>query len=231
MCTIPASSMVGPAAGPMDILGGDDFEAAVRWKVNQEARTILEKVFLQEPLPSKETLNRLAFELSVTARRVQAATLSALLPHPLGAAGMVKAEGSGESSLGVGCALFAQAGGGLEMGQSAAASPSATALQLHGQLHASARDAPESSAQSPYQMLLEAVPPHRIMWASLGWLELSGYLLQGVLGNTLAMFAGDATDPRNVAQLMQTMEEQGSEAAATVVHYTKRGRPFQHVLR
>ncbi|KAJ1629644.1 hypothetical protein T492DRAFT_112454 [Pavlovales sp. CCMP2436] len=157
--------------------------------------------------------------------------LSALLPHPLGAAGMVKAEGSGESSLGVGGALFAQAGGGLEMGQSAAASPRAAALQLHGQLHTSARGAPESSAQSPYQMLLEAVPPHRIMWASLGWLELSGYLLQGVLGNTLAMFAGDATDPRNVAQLMQTMEEQGSEAAATVVHYTKRGRPFQHVLR
>jgi hypothetical protein len=66
--SIPAITMAAPAAGAMD---ADDFEAAVRWKVNQEARTILEKVFLLEPLPSKETVSRLALELSVTARRVQ----------------------------------------------------------------------------------------------------------------------------------------------------------------
>ena len=254
-----------------------DADAAARWKVNQQARTILEKVFFQEPLPSKETVSRLAFQLHVTTRRVQVwfqnrrqrytrkgvhkrwtasergvREPTTLLPLRPPASGWLESAGWGESlesplSRGGGSEPFvpqvelasaALSEGSLAMGATSpkpgfaapanAGSRSASA-GVDAHMPAAVPLAPPAPAVA--QLLLEANPPFRIMWSSVGWLELSGYALQQVLGSTLDMFQGAATDAHMVASLVRAASERPGESSAAVVHYRSTGRPFYHVLR
>mmetsp|Transcript_15734 Transcript_15734/g.42255 ORF Transcript_15734/g.42255 Transcript_15734/m.42255 type:complete len:444 (-) Transcript_15734:1567-2898(-) len=230
-----------PAATEGDMQTGGDMESSARWKVNQEARVVLEQVFVKEPLPSKETINRLASELNVTARRVQvwfqnrrqrcarkwvnkrtwsgrgARGLSPLLPHPQvghGGVGMTDVDaGDGPFDDPLSPSAGFRDGGPSSLSFAAPVGPTS----------------PGSGA--PCQMLLEAASPHRIMWASLGWLELSGYMLTQVLGNTLSLFQGTNTDTVSLDRLLQAAALRGQEGKCTVVHYTKAGAPFQHVLK
>jgi PAS domain S-box-containing protein len=80
------------------------------------------------------------------------------------------------------------------------------------------------------EVLTQPQPPYAIAWASEGWLDLCGFSSAEVVGRTLALIQGPATDRTQVARLMAAVRGLGVVEGVELVNYDKKRRPFKHVL-
>ena len=73
--------------------------------------------------------------------------------------------------------------------------------------------------------------PYAVVWASEAWLDLCGFAACEVVGRTLSMIQGPATDMRAVGLLMACARAEREMAdAIRLVNYDKSRRPFVHSL-
>ena len=68
-----------------------------------------------------------------------------------------------------------------------------------------------------------------IVYASDGFLELTGYPLQRVLGRNCRFMQGPDTDPRQVARVRQAVEE-GTDVSVCLLNYRVDGTTFHNQL-
>ncbi|CAM9263532.1 unnamed protein product [Heterosigma akashiwo] len=70
-----------------------------------------------------------------------------------------------------------------------------------------------------------ALPDNPIVFASPGFLELTGYRLREILGRNCRFLQGPATDPQAVRRIREAVQK-GEDASVRLLNYTADGRPF-----
>nr|AML78964.1 putative LOV domain-containing protein [Cladophora glomerata] len=73
------------------------------------------------------------------------------------------------------------------------------------------------------------LPDCPIVFASDGFLELTGYSREDILGRNCRFLQGPDTDPETVAKLRQAVQ-QCSEVTVRILNYKKDGSPFWNLL-
>lgn len=79
------------------------------------------------------------------------------------------------------------------------------------------------------QVITEGEHPFRVLSISAGWLRLTGYLRDEVLGRTLKMLQGPLTGQAEIEALMQAVRL-CCPVSVRLVNYDKQGRSFEHQL-
>jgi hypothetical protein len=79
------------------------------------------------------------------------------------------------------------------------------------------------------ECITEAAPPFAILWATPDWLAVTGYEDFEVRGNTFKVIQGPDTNTADAAELAGAAYR-SSGAQASLVNYTKRGKPFAHAV-
>jgi len=79
------------------------------------------------------------------------------------------------------------------------------------------------------QVITDGAPPYRILSISTGWEKLTGYHRNEVVGATLKILQGPATEPEQLQTLMRAVHME-MPAAVQLTNYTKFGEPFVQQL-
>nr|AML78450.1 putative LOV domain-containing protein [Osmundastrum cinnamomeum] len=74
------------------------------------------------------------------------------------------------------------------------------------------------------------LPGHPIVFASDGFLHMTGYLAEEVLGRNSRFLQGPDTDRRTVLEIRDAIREERA-CQVTLLNYTKQGRPFWNLLQ
>ena len=68
-----------------------------------------------------------------------------------------------------------------------------------------------------------------MLWASEDWLTFCGFTNDEIVGRSLKILQGDATD-LDTAEAINFAALSGEEISATLINYTKRGWSFEHTV-
>lgn len=73
------------------------------------------------------------------------------------------------------------------------------------------------------------LPDHPIVYASDGFLRMTGYTAEEVLGRNCRFLQGPSTDRRAVLEIRDAIREEKA-CQVTILNYTKQGRPFWNLF-
>jgi PAS domain S-box-containing protein len=85
------------------------------------------------------------------------------------------------------------------------------------------------SAQQNFVISDPTLPDNPIVYASQGFLELTGYQLDEVLGHNCRFLQGPGTDPKVVDQIRRGIET-GDDTTVVLLNYRKNGSTFWNQL-
>jgi PAS domain S-box-containing protein len=81
------------------------------------------------------------------------------------------------------------------------------------------------ASRSSFLVTSPRLPGNPIVYASLGFLELTGYSLDRVLGRNCRFLQGPETDPLSVAVMSEAID-QGKDTAVSILNYRRDGSTF-----
>jgi len=81
------------------------------------------------------------------------------------------------------------------------------------------------SAQQNFVITDPLLPDNPIVFASAGFLSLTGYALDQVLGRNCRFLQGPETDPRAILKIREAIQN-GSDCSVCLLNYTKEGTTF-----
>nr|AML76670.1 putative LOV domain-containing protein [Anemia tomentosa] len=84
-------------------------------------------------------------------------------------------------------------------------------------------------AQFNFVLTDPTLPDHPIVYASDGFLQMTGYSLEEVLGRNCRFLQGRGTDRRTVLQIRDAIREEKACQVA-ILNYTKQGKPFWNLF-
>jgi len=79
------------------------------------------------------------------------------------------------------------------------------------------------------EIFLEGLAPHRVLWANDDWLQFCGFEASEIVGKTMKVLQGPATERVVVEKLSLAGEGRRSETG-TVTNYTKSKTIFRHTV-
>jgi len=174
-------------------------------RFGSEAISVLEKVFLTNPIPNRETRCQIAQELGVSERQVQVWLQNKRQRS--------KARYMREAAL---------ASQGL---QTEPIAPGEAWIPLS----ATSKEGCMTD-DLRLEVYLEAQPPFQIMWTTKDWSDFCGYTTEELRGQTMKIIQGPATDKERAMILCDGAVERKC-AETTLINYTKSRIPFRHTVR